>query len=90
MAIKPLGNRILIKNAEVEETTATGIILTSESKQKPQIAEVVAVGNGEENEPMSIEVGQKIIYPRYSGTDVKMEGKDYIIIRQSDVLAIVD
>lgn len=90
MTIKPLGNRILIKNAEVEETTATGIILTSESKQKPQIAEVIAVGDGEETEPMTIAVGQKIIYPRYSGTDVKLDGKDYIIIRQSDVLAIVE
>ena len=88
--IKPLGDRVLIKMVEAEETTKSGIILTSGSKEKPQIAEVVAVGPGTEEVKMEIKVGDKVIINKYSGTEVKYEGTEYTIVKQEDVLAIVD
>ena len=92
--IKPLADRILIKMKEAEETTKSGIILANNAKEKPQIAEVLAVGPGGNVEgkqiEMNIKVGQKIIVSKYSGTEIKYEGEDYIIVKQSDVLAIVE
>ena len=88
--IKPLGDRVLIKMIESEETTKSGIILSSGSKEKPQIAEVVAVGPGTEEVKMEIKVGDKVIINKYSGTEVKYEGTEYTIVKQEDVLAIVD
>ncbi len=92
--IKPLADRVLIKMIEAEETTKSGIILASSAKEKPQIAEVIAVGPGGNVEgkqiEMNIKVGQKIIVSKYSGTEIKYEGTDYIIVKQSDVLAIVE
>lgn len=92
--IKPLADRVLIKMIEGEETTKSGIILSSGAKEKPQIAEVLAVGEGQiidgKKEEIYIKVGDKVIVSKYSGTEVKYEGEDYIIIKQSDILATID
>lgn len=88
--IKPLADRVLIKMVEAEETTKSGIILSSGSKEKPQIAEVVAVGPGTEDVKMYIKEGNKVIINKYSGTEVKHEGTEYTIVKQEDVLAIVE
>ena len=92
--IKPLGDRVLVKMIEAEQTTKSGIILNTGSQEKPQIAEVVAVGPGEiidgEKIEMQVKVGDKVITGKYSGTEVKYEGVEYLIVRQSDVLAIVE
>ncbi len=92
--IKPLEDRVLLKMVEAEETTKSGIILSSGSQEKPQIAEVVAVGPGRTEDgkkiEMSIKVGDKVITSKYSGTEIKYEGQEYIIAKESDVLAIVD
>ncbi len=92
--IKPLEDRVLLKMVEAEETTKSGIILSSGSQEKPQIAEVIAVGPGRTEDgkkiEMSIKVGDKVITSKYSGTEIKYEGQEYIIAKESDVLAIVD
>ena len=88
--IKPLADRVLIKMVESEETTKSGIILSSGSKEKPQIAEVVAVGPGTEEVKMNVKVGDKVIINKYSGTEVKYEGTEYTIVKQEDILAVVD
>ena len=94
MKIKPLGDRVVIKNMEAEETTKGGILLTSGSKEKPQLAEVLAVGPGGNVDgkeiTMYVTAGQKVIYSKYAGTEVKLDGEEYIIVRQSDILAIVE
>ena len=92
--IKPLGDRVLIKMKEAEETTKSGIILTTGSKEKPQIAEVIEVGPGEKIEgklqEMYVKKGDNVYVSKYAGTEVKYEGQDYIIVKQDDILAIVD
>lgn len=92
--LKPLADRVLIKMVEVEETTKSGIILSAGAKEKPQIAEIVAVGPGIETEDkkvkMYVEEGQRVIINKYSGTEVKYENQEYIIIKQDDILAIVE
>ena len=95
--IKPLSDKVLIKMQEAEETTKSGIILASASKEKPQIAEVIEVGPGRipENKqdgprPMFVKKGDKVIVSKYSGTEIKYEGVDYIIVGQDDILAIVE
>ena len=92
--IKPLGDRVLVKMVEAEQTTKSGIILNAGAQEKPQIAEVVAVGPGGmvdgEKIEMNVKVGDKVITGKYSGTEVKYEGVEYLIVRQSDVLAIVE
>ena len=88
--VKPLADRVLIKMVESEETTKSGIILSSGSKEKPQIAEVVAVGPGTEEVKMNVKVGDKVIINKYSGTEVKYEGTEYTIVKQEDILAIVE
>ena len=94
MNINPLFDRVVLKPAEAEEKTKTGIILTAASQEKPQIAEVVAVGpggiiDGKEIE-MVVKVGDKVIAAKYAGTEVKADGVEYTIVRQADILAIVD
>ena len=92
--IKPLADRVLIKMVEAEETTKSGIILTSGSQEKPQIAKVVAVGPGKIEDgkevKMYIKEGDKVIINKYSGTEVKYEGTEYTIVKQEDILAIVE
>ncbi len=94
MNIKPLGDRVVIKMIEAEETTASGIVLPGSAKEKPQMAEIVAVGPGgivEGKEvKMEVKVGDKVITSKYAGTEVKFDGVEYTILKQSDILAIVD
>ena len=94
MIVKPLGDRVVIKNVEMEETTKSGIVLTGAAKEKPQTAEVLAVGPGGmvdgKEVTMHVKVGDKVIYSKYAGTEVKLDGKEMIIVRQSDILATVE
>ena len=94
MIVKPLGDRVVIKNVEMEETTKSGIVLTGAAKEKPQMAEVLAVGPGGmvdcKEVTMHVKVGDKVIYSKYAGTEVKLDGKEMIIVRQSDILATVE
>lgn len=90
MKLVPLADRVVLKQLEAEAKTKTGIILTSSAQEKPQEAEVVAVGPGTEDVKMEVSVGQKVIYSKYAGTNVKMEEEEYIIVKQSDILAIVE
>ncbi|MBQ8550499.1 MAG: co-chaperone GroES [Clostridia bacterium] len=94
MTIKPLADRVVTKAVKAEETTKSGLILTSAAQEKPQVAEIVAVGPGgmvDGNEvKMYVKVGDKVLTAKYSGTEVKIDGEEYSIIRQSDILAIVE
>ena len=94
MSLKPLFDRVVIKDAEMEETTKGGLILTSSAKEKPQYATVIAVGPGGvvdgKEVTMQVEVGQKVVYSKYAGTEIKIDGEEYKIVRQSDILAIVE
>lgn len=90
MKLKPTSDNVVVKMIEVEETTASGIILAGSAKEKPQIAEVVAVGPGTEDVKMEVKSGEKIIMKQYSGTNVKLDNEEYIIIKQSDILATVE
>lgn len=94
MTIKPLSNRVVLKNVEAEETTKAGIILPGSAKEKPQMAEVIAVGLGEVRDgalvPMTVKVGNKVITSKYSGTEVKLDGEEFIIVKEDDILAIVE
>ena len=94
MTIKPLADRVVIKMTEAEETTKSGIILAGSAKEKPQVAEVVAVGPGGNVDgkdiTMYLKVGDEVIASKYSGTEVKLDGEEYTIVRQGDILAIVE
>ena len=94
MKINPLFDRVVIKNVEAEETTKGGLILTSAAKEKPQMAEVLAVGPGGmvdgKEITMQVKPGQKVIYSKYAGTEVKLDGQEVIIVRQNDILAVVE
>ena len=94
MNIKPLGDRVLLKQVEAEEKTAGGIILTAAAKEKPQVAEVLAVGPGAMKDgklvPMAVKVGDKVITSKYSGTEIKLDGTEYVIVSEEDILAIVE
>ncbi|MGL5234611.1 MAG: co-chaperone GroES [Empedobacter falsenii] len=87
--IKPLADRVVIEPAPAETKTASGIIIPDSAKEKPQEGIVVAVGNGKKDEPMTVAVGDKVLYGKYSGTELKLEGKDYLIMREADILAII-
>ena len=94
MKLVPLSDRVVLKQMEAEETTASGIVLPGQAKEKPQQAEVIAVGPGGvvdgKEIKMYVEVGQKVIYQKYAGTDVKLGKEEYTIVRQNDILAIVE
>lgn len=94
MNIKPLGDRVVIKMLESEETTKGGIILAGTAKEKPQMAEVLAIGPGAVEDgkliPMEVKVGDKVLMSKYAGTEVKIDGNEYIILSQKDILAIVE
>ena len=87
--IKPLADRVLIEPVAAETTTASGIIIPDNAKEKPQKGNVVAIGNGTKDEPLTVKVGDSVLYGKYAGTELKLEGKDYLIMRESDILAIV-
>ena len=94
MKLVPLGDRVVLKQIVAEETTKSGIVLPGQSKEKPQQAEVVAVGPGGtvdgKEVKMNVTVGQQVIYSKYAGTEVKLDGEEYIIVRQNDILAVVE
>lgn len=90
MTIKPLQDRVVLKMTEAEETTKSGIILTGSAKEKPEIAEVIAVGEGKKDVTMTVEKGDKVLIQKYSGTNVKVDGEEYIIVKMDDILAVVN
>ena len=94
MTLKPLADRVVIKLEEAEETTKSGIILAGSAKEKPQVAEVIAVGPGGmvdgKEVQMYVKVGDKVVASKYSGTEIKLDGTEYTIVRQSDILAVVE
>ena len=94
MKLVPLGDRVVLKQVEAEETTKSGLILTTSAQEKPQEAEVIAVGPGGmvDGKEVTIQVkpGDKVIYSKYAGNEVKLEGEEYIIVRQNDILAVVE
>lgn len=90
MNIRPLGDRVVIKRVEVEEVTKSGIVLPGASKEKPQEAEVVAVGPGTKDVKMDVKVGDRVLFSKYTGNEIKFEGSEYIILKQDDILAIIE
>ena len=89
MNIRPLADRVVLKRMEAEEKTKGGIVLTGTAKEQPQLAEVLAVGPGTDEHKMEVEVGDKVIFSKYAGTEIKHEGEDYLIVSQKDILAVV-
>jgi chaperonin GroES len=96
MKLKPLGDRLIVKAIEEEETTASGIVLPDTAKEKPQRGEVIAAGDGRVNEetgkrtPLDVKEGDKVLYSKYGGTEIKVEGEDLLVLRESDVLAKIE
>lgn len=90
MNIKPLADRVVVKMVEAEETTKSGIVLPGSAKEKPQVAEVKAVGPGTEEVKMEVKKGDRVLISKYAGTEVKIDGVEYTILKQSDILAIVE
>ncbi|MGB1075429.1 MAG: co-chaperone GroES [Flavobacteriales bacterium] len=89
VSIKPLADRVLVEPAAAEEKTASGIIIPDTAKEKPQRGTVIAVGPGKTDEPTTVQVGDTVLYGKYSGTELQLEGQDYMIMRESDILAIL-
>jgi chaperonin GroES len=89
ISIKPLEDRIVVKANEAEQKTASGLVIPDTAKEKPQNGKVVAVGPGTKDEKMTVKVGDTVLYGKYAGTELKLEGADYIMMRESDILAIV-
>ena len=87
--IKPLADRVLVEPVEAETKTASGIIIPDNAKEKPQRGKVVAVGKGTKDEPMTVKVGDMVLYGKYSGTEIAIDGTDYLIMRESDILAVI-
>ena len=87
--IKPLADRVVVEAAEAETKTASGIYIPDTAKEKPQHGKVVAVGSGKKDEPMTVKVGDNVLYGKYAGTEITIAGKDYLIMRESDLFAIV-
>ncbi|CAM1357299.1 MULTISPECIES: co-chaperone GroES [Tenacibaculum] len=87
--IKPLADRVLVEPAAAETTTASGIIIPDNAKEKPQKGIIVAVGTGTKDEPLTVKVGDTVLYGKYAGTELKLEGNDYLIMRESDIFAII-
>ncbi|WP_017731676.1 co-chaperone GroES [Nafulsella turpanensis] len=87
--IKPLADRVLVEPAAAEEKTASGIIIPDTAKEKPQRGTIVAVGNGKKDEPLTVKAGDTVLYGKYAGTEISVEGKDYLIMRESDIFAII-
>lgn len=87
--IKPLADRVLVEPKEAETKTASGLYIPDTAKEKPQEGKVIAVGPGKKDEPMEVKVGDEVLYGKYAGTEVTVEGKKYLIVKQSDILAIL-
>ncbi|MDR2449595.1 MAG: co-chaperone GroES [Prevotellaceae bacterium] len=89
MKIRPLADRVLVEPAEADEKTASGLYIPDTAKEKPQRGKIIAVGNGKKDEPMELKVGDEVLYGKYAGTEISVDGKEYMMMRQSDVLAVV-
>jgi chaperonin GroES len=87
--VKPLHDRVIVEPAAAEEKTVSGIIIPDTAKEKPQRGTIVAVGAGKKDEPMTVKVGDQVLYGKYSGTEIQIEGKDYLIMRESDIFAVI-
>ena len=87
--VKPLADRVLVEPSAAEEKTAGGIIIPDTAKEKPQRGRVIAVGHGKKDEPMTVKAGDEILYGKYSGTEINIEGTDYLIMRESDIFAVI-
>ena len=90
MNLKPLGDRVLVEAAAAEETTAGGIIIPDTAKEKPQRGKVIAVGAGKKDEPMTVKAGDEVLYGKYGGTEITVEGHDYLIMKESDIYAVLN
>ena len=89
VSLKPLADRVLVEAAQAEEKTAGGIIIPDTAKEKPQRGKVIAVGSGKKDEPLTVKIGDNVLYGKYSGTEINIEGKEYLIMRESDIFAIL-
>ncbi|MBC8110806.1 MAG: co-chaperone GroES [Verrucomicrobia bacterium] len=89
LSIQPLADRVLVESAPAEEKTASGIIIPDTAQEKPQKGRVIAVGKGKKDEPMTVKVGDSILYGKYAGTEISVDGNDYLIMRESDIFAIL-
>ena len=89
MNITPLADRVLVEPAAAETTTTSGIIIPDTAQEKPQKGTIVAIGTGKKDEPMTVKVGDTVLYGKYSGTELKLDGKDFLIMREADILAII-
>lgn len=87
--IKPLADRVLVEPAAAEEKTASGIIIPDTAKEKPQKGQIIAIGSGKKDEPLTVKVGDTVLYGKYSGTEITVDGKDYLIMRESDIFAVL-
>jgi len=87
--IKPLADRVVVQPSAAEEKTKGGIIIPDSAKEKPQEGEIVAVGGGKKDEPITVKVGDKVLYGKYSGTEISIDGSDYLIMRESDIFAVI-
>lgn len=88
--VKPLADRVIVEPAAAEEKTAGGIIIPDTAKEKPRKGLIVAAGNGKPDEPLTVKIGDTVLYGQYSGTEVKIEGKDYLIMKESDIYGIIE
>ncbi len=89
VSIKPLADRVLVEPAAAEEKTSFGIIIPDTAKEKPQQGEVLAVGNGKKDEPLTVKVGDTVLYGKYAGTEISVDGREYLIMRESDIFAVL-
>jgi len=89
VSLKPLADRVLVEPAQAEEMTSSGIIIPDTAKEKPQKGSVIAVGAGKKDEPLTVKVGDTILYGKYAGTEITIDGKEYLIMRESDIFAII-
>lgn len=89
VSLRPLADRVLVEAAQAEEKTAGGIIIPDTAKEKPQRGKVVAVGNGKKDEPLTVKIGDSVLYGKYAGTEITIDGKEYLIMRESDIFAIL-
>ena len=89
LKIKPLADRVIVLAGEAEETTASGIIIPDTAKEKPQKGTVIAIGTGKKDEPLTVKEGDTVLYGKYSGTEISIDGNDYLIMRESDIFAVV-
>lgn len=89
VSLKPLADRVLVEAAPAEEKTAGGIIIPDTAKEKPQRGKIVAIGTGKKDEPLTVKVGDSVLYGKYAGTEINIEGKEYLIMRESDIFAVL-